>query len=98
MAKGNIFKVRNCSLDLFVSFAIKRKRKENNLEKHYFIVKYPLKISALKKMLWVVKSFSFKNQEDLMTGCETKRPKTKRLKTKAATKLCLVFQMKRWII
>jgi hypothetical protein len=47
-------RMRNWSLDLFVSFAIKRKRKENDLEKYYFIVKYPLKISALKKMSWVI--------------------------------------------
>ena len=51
-----IFEERNWSLDLFVSFAIKRKRKENDLEKYYFIVNYPLKISALKKMSWVEKS------------------------------------------
>jgi hypothetical protein len=53
LAKANIFLLRNWSLDLFVSFAIKRKRKENYLGRIYSIAKQPLKINILKKMSWV---------------------------------------------
>jgi len=59
-----IFEERNWSLDLFVSFAIKRKRKENYLGRLYSIAKRPLKINTLKKMSWVNVSGSYSSQHE----------------------------------